>query len=187
MNMAAQTRYNPKHSAKSIHSMRFRPPARLVLPALLLLELLLVTLNARPVAAQVQPQSAQEFAGRIVAKMASRSAVALSVKNISSMSNAAAADAQRAIETELRGRGVRLVEPDRAVEVIRITFSENARGFLWVAEIGHDDTWDVVMLPVLSGAMNDHNAAQLALRRVSLVAQPEPILDVGGDERSELL
>jgi len=187
MKRSAQNRYNREHSEKSAYSMRFCPPARLFPPArVVVFHLLLVILTAVPVAAQ-QLQFAQEFADKIVPKIQSRSAVALTARNISSMSNAAAADAQRAIEAQLRARGVRLVEADRAVEEVRITFSENPRGYLWVAEIGHDDMWDVVMLPVASAATNDRGSSQLVLRRVPLVAQSDPVLDVDGDERSGLL
>jgi len=178
--------YNPEHSGKSAYSMRFCPPARLSSPASLFLIAMVVVCTALQAAAQDPSQSAQEFADKVVAKMQSRSAVTLITKNISSLSNAAAADAQRAIESQLRARGVRLVEPDRAVEELRITFSENARGYLWVAEMGHDESWDVVMMPV-PAATSDRSSNQVVLRRIPLLTQPDPILDLDGDERSGLL
>ena len=185
MKRAEQSRYNPRHSGKTTYSMLFCPPARLSSPARVFIFLILAA-SALPLAAQVPPQSAQEFADKIVAHVQSRSAVTLTTKNISSLSSAAAADAQRIIESQLRARGVRLVEADRAVEEIRITFSENARGYLWIAEIGHGDSWEVVMLPV-AGTGVGQASSQLVLRRVSLISQAEPILDVDGDERSGLL
>jgi len=173
--------------------MRSCPPARFPLPAPFLIRdaliffLAVVTAGgAPPLAAQVQTQPAQGFADKIVARVQSRSAVTLTIKNISSLSNAAVADAQHIIEAQLRARGVRLVEPDRAVEEARITFSENSRGYLWVAEIGHDESWDVVMMPV-AAATSERGSSTFVLRRVPMIAQPEPILDVDGDERSGLL
>ena len=109
------------------------------------------------------------------------------MKNISSLPPSRVAEVQRAVESELRRRGVGLVEPERAIDQARVTLSENSTGYLWVAEIGHDDSWDVVMVQVPAQAPVEHSPATLSLRRSPLWSQPDPMLDVASTADGGLL
>ena len=59
-----------------------------------------------------------------------------------------------------------------------MTLSENTAGYLWVAEIGHDDSWDVVMVQMPLLAPNQPAPAALGLRRTPLWTRTELMLDV---------
>jgi len=144
----------------------------------LLLFLLILAVLVSPAAAQQWNSSAGELAEKIIARAQSRSALSLTVKNISSLPPARAAEVQQALESALRSRGVNLVEPDQAMEQARVTLSENSAGYLWVAEIGHDESWDVVMVQTPLPAPAAHSPAALVLRRTPLWSQPELMLDV---------
>lgn len=139
---------------------------------------LIALVFAIPAAAQEWDASAREMAEKIVARAQSRSGLSLTVKNISSLPPARAAEVQRALESALRSRGVSLVGPEQAMVQARVTLSENTAGYLWVAQIGHDDSWDVVMLQVPLLAPAEPAPAALTLRRTPLWSQPEPMLDV---------
>ena len=159
--------------------LRFRMPSRsqrvfFFLSAPILVALILTT----PAAAQEWDAPARELTEKIVAHAQSRSSLSLAVKNISSLPPSRVAEVQRALESELRHRGVSLVEPERAMEQARVTLSENTSGYLWVAEIGHDDSWEVVMVRVPALAPTERAPAALALRRMTLWSQPEAMLDV---------
>lgn len=164
--------------------LRFRMPSRSQ-PVFFLLPLaLLVALSLTiPAAAQQWDEPARELAEKIVARTQSRTALSLTVKNISSLPQSRVAEVERALESELRRRGVSLAVPEQAMEQARVTLSENTAGYLWVAEVGHDDSWDVVMVQTLLPAPAAQPPAALVLRRTLLWSQPEPMLDViaGGD------
>ena len=132
-----------------------------------------------PAAAQEWDASASELAGKIVARVQSPSGLSLIVKNISSLPPARVADVQHSLESELRRHGVSLVAPEQAMEQVRVTLSENTAGCLWVAEIGHDESWETVMVQAsLPTTTAQQSAAGLVLRRTALWSQPEPMLDV---------
>jgi len=131
-----------------------------------------------PAAAQQWDAPARELAEKITAHAQSRSSLSLTVKNMSSLPPSRVTEVQRAIESELRRRGVGLVEPERAIDQARVTLSENASDYLWVAEVGHDDSWEVVMVRVPVLAPSERAPAALTLRRVPVWSQPELMLDV---------
>jgi hypothetical protein len=167
---------------------RFRMPSRnqpgFFLASLAVLVALALTSRA---AAQQWDAPARELAEKIMAHAQSRSSLSLTVKNLSSLPPARMAEVQHAIESELRRRGVGLVEADRAIDQARVTLSENTTGYLWIAEIGHDDSWEVVMVPVPAPASAERAPAALTLRRTTLWSQPEPMLDVASAADGGLL
>jgi len=167
--------YNPAFP----RDLRFPMPSRSQPVYFLLLQAILVALVlTAPAAAQEWDAPARELAEKIVARTESRTALSLTVKNISSLPQSRVADAQRALESELRRRSVSLVGPEHAMEQVRVTLSENTSGYLWVAEIGHDDSWDVVMVQAPFLASGERAPAALTLRRTLLWSQPELMLDV---------
>jgi len=167
---------------------RFRMPSRsqrvlFLLSAAILAALVLTA----PAAAQEWDAPARDLAEKIIAHAQSRSSVSLTVKNISSLPPSRVTEVQHALESELHRRGVSLVEAERAMEQVRVTLSENTSGYLWVAEVGHDDSWVVVMVRVPALAPAERASAALALRRTPLWSQPEPMLDVASTADGGLL
>jgi hypothetical protein len=145
----------------------------------LLYALSVLVLTISPAAAQEWDAPVRELADKIIAHAQSRSGLSLTVRSISSLPPSRVADVQRAMESELRRRGLGLVPSEEAIEQVRVTLSENTAGYLWIAEIGHDESWDVVMV---QAEMPKNTAPQssvaLTLRRTPLWSQPEPMLDV---------
>jgi hypothetical protein len=123
-------------------------------------------------------QPARELAAKIVAHAQSRSAMSLTVHNSSSMDAADVNDARRAVESQLRSLGVRLVSPDQAVEDVDLTFSESSGSYLWVAQIGRSDPRDVVMVTAPMAPVSPYRSSLGTLRRAPLVSEPVPILDI---------
>jgi len=159
--------------------LRFRMPRRSqCVFFLVFLTIFVALISAAPAAAQEWDASSRELAEKIVAHVQSRSGLSLTVKNLSSLPQSRVSEAQRALESELRHRGVTLVASEQALEQAGVTLAENTSGYLWVAEVGHDDSWDVVMvqMPVLAPA--ERAPATKSLRRAPLWTQPEPMLDV---------
>ena len=165
--------YNPS----LLRDLRFRMPPRSQ-RVFLLLPLVLIVALASPSTAQQWDVPAREMAEKIVARAQSRSGLSLTVKNISSLPSARVAEVERALESELRRRGVSLAGPEQALEQVRVTLSENTACYLWVAEVGHDETWDVVMVQTPLAAAAAQSPAALMLRRTLLWSQAEPVLDV---------
>ena len=158
---------------------RFRMPSRSQRVFFFLsVAILVVFALTTPAAAQQWDAPARELAEKIIAHAQSSSSLSVTVRNVSSLPSARVAEVQRALESELRRRGVGLVGPERAIDQARVTLSENASGYLWAAEVGHDDSWEVVMVRVPAPASGEHAPAALTLRRAQLWSQPELMLDV---------
>lgn len=100
-----------------------------------------------PVFAQSMPQlspilsdAVHDLANKIAAAAGTVQSLSLDTKNISSLGASDAIAAQQALETDLTQRHFRLVPlasapaSDAAMQV-RVTFSEGADGFVWVAEV----------------------------------------------------
>ncbi len=120
---------------------------------------------------------ARELADTIVAHLQSRSGATLSLRNLSSMTPNEAAKVRKAVEDQLRIAGVRLVSADRAVDEIRLTLSENANGYLWVAEVGHGDSWDIVMITAGSAPPREASGTGVTVRKKLQWTQPDLMLD----------
>ena len=152
------------------------------------LALLLILLAASPAFAADWSQPAQQLARKVSAK-SGPVAVAISFKNISRLSGGDMSDARRALEQALRAAGLRFVPADQAVALLRITFSENAAGYLWIAELHRSvqgqsqsqapDQDDVVMIPVpkLAAGVAPRVATSVTIRKQMLWLQADPILD----------
>jgi hypothetical protein len=145
---------------------------------LLSVVILVALVLTAPTVAQEWDAPARELAEKIIARTQSRTGLSLTVKNISSLPQSRVAEVERALESELRRRGLSLVGPEQAMEQARVTLSENTSGYLWVAEVGHDDSWGVVMAPAPFVAPAERAPAALILRRTPMWSQPEPMLDV---------
>src|SRR5579859_1229623 len=104
--------------------------------------------------------------------------VTLSFRNVSSLSAADAALARAAIDRELRALGVAAGEPGPGgTTEIKVTLSENLRGFVWIAEIDTGDERAIAIeeapkTPPASGTTS------LAIEKKLMIEQDRQILDL---------
>src|SRR6266851_1247692 len=79
--------------------------------------------------------AARSLAQKIVAVLQTRGPVALSFRNSSALTSVESAAVRLALERELRGQGVAIVEPGSNGIEVAITIAESLSHYLWVAEI----------------------------------------------------
>ena len=151
---------------------RMNPIARL---AVLILALLLVP---SAWAASAWDAPSVEMAKQIVA-VTGPGTITLSIKNRSSISTDEIPAIRKALERELRAAGVTVRAQSSNAEV-RLTLSENAKGWLWVAEVQEGAELRVAMLPlpVTTSGTAATKAPRMVLQDKLLLRQAEPILDV---------
>ncbi|HKX00454.1 MAG TPA: hypothetical protein VJN43_22135 [Bryobacteraceae bacterium] len=127
------------------------------------------------------PQSfdsaAAALARKIAALIQQREPVALSFRNLSSMSAQEVSSARSALERELGAQGL-AVRAAPGIELV-VTMAENARGYLWVAEVRRGDTREVVMEQAAMPRAAAPVAPALNIEKKLLFEQDEPVLDVG--------
>lgn len=112
---------------------------------------------------------------RTVAAAVAHEPVAVSVKNLSSISNADAAEIRREFESELK-------TPGSAAAEVHLTISENLTEFLLVAEIHRNGERQVLLEswprpPAAPAAAPQDNPARVTLEKKLLWEQELPILD----------
>ena len=140
-------------------------------------------------AADILNEAAGALAAKIFDYVTSGNALALSVKNISSLEDDEVAQVRRALRSQLRSRGARLTGSKQADADVQVTLSENTEGYLWIAEIrdhsspappAADAANPVVMVPVARASPNERRPAAepLSIRKIRVYQQPEPMLDV---------
>jgi hypothetical protein len=119
--------------------------------------------------------------------------VALTFRNLSSLSPSEVAAIRVPLETQLRAAGVQLRGTANSASQIQVTLSENVREWLIVAEVRHAADTKVVMAGVEkngAGALARTGSA-MAVRKSFLISQSEPILDAAvidsGSARNLLL
>ncbi|HZZ41170.1 MAG TPA: hypothetical protein VFE06_18675 [Acidobacteriaceae bacterium] len=99
---------------------------------------------------------------------------------------------RRLLDQDLRRLGVLPGGKDSAT-LIRVTFSENLQGGLWVAEVQEGTETRVTMLAVpLAPAASSGNGGTITIRRTLLIAEDAPVLDAkifvtGGVQRLVVL
>jgi hypothetical protein len=134
-----------------------------------------------PAAARAQTalEAASELARRIVVSTGPRRAITLKVRNVSSLQETDVTAVLGALENELQSHGIRLGgEAPAEVEVI-VTISENAGGFLFVAQIRQNDAEQVAVVPFVraGGAANPAQPEMVRLEHTVMWEQDAPILD----------
>jgi hypothetical protein len=119
-----------------------------------------------------------EMAKQIVA-VTGPGTISLSIKNRSSISAEEIPAIRKALERELRVTGVAVRAQSSNAEV-RLTLSQNAKGWLWVAEVQEGAELKVTMLELPRTADETSSMAtpQMLLQDKLLLRQPDPILDV---------
>ena len=152
--------------------------------------LFLITAGEVPGLGQVPPNSAPassgwdeaagELAAKIVARAAPQTALALVVRNASSLSDDDVSRIRRALRSELRGRRIHLTTSKRAGAEVQVTLSENVEGLVWIAEIRKGASTDVGMESVARPKPGSQQATEelLSVRKSRVFEQAEPMLDV---------
>lgn len=141
-------------------------------------------------AASVWTEPAAAFAERIADKVGAGAAITFTLRNVSSLSAAEVADARAQILAQLQAQGMRVVPESRAEAAVAVTLSENAEGYLWIAETTQSRSNSaMVMLRVarLQTTAAAHTGHSLALTKMLLWSQPDgervldaAVLDAGG-------
>ncbi len=145
--------------------------------------------NHPPTAAEVWNDAAEALAAKILEHMTSGNALALTVKNISSLGDDDVGQVRRALRAKLRSHRARLTSSTQANADVLVTLSENAEGYLWIAEVrdhaspsvaGEDVAIAVVMVSVArpNPAERRPAAEPLSIRKTRIYQQSDPMLDV---------
>jgi hypothetical protein len=143
---------------------------------LLILVALLVGIRVRASSAWDAPSA--EMAKQIVT-VTGPGTLSLAIKNRSSISTDEILAIRQALERELRSAGVTVRAQSSNVEV-RLTLSQNVKGWLWVAEIQEDAELRVAMLqlPATTSGTTTAPSPRMVLQDKLLLRQAEQILDL---------
>lgn len=147
------------------------------------------TESRTPTAADAWNEAADALAAKILERISSGNALALTVKNISSLGDDDVAQVRRALRAQLRSRKARLTASKQANADVQVTLSENAEGYLWIAEIrdhaqssapGDNAANSVVMVSVARPNQDQRHPTvePLSIRKTRIFQQSEPMLDV---------
>lgn len=130
-----------------------------------------------PTAAQWTEPTAQ--LARDIAAITGPGTVTLTVHNISSLTADYIPVIKRDLQNDLRSAGVRVV-PANAAADIKLTLSENAQGYVWVAEVhqANETKVAIVTAPRSQTAAAALNGPLVAIRKTPLWSQDSPILDI---------
>lgn len=120
---------------------------------------------------------AAETSRRIVS-LAGNGPLSFEVRNASSTPQDQIMIIRRAIESNLRAQGVQLREAAQGYATVRVTLSENVRGWIWIIEVPGTPDAKVSMLSFAKETANaGSTSATMSLRKTLLFAQDEQILD----------
>jgi hypothetical protein len=142
-----------------------------------------------PTAAEIWNEAAGALAAKILEHLTSGNALALTVKNISSLGDDDVAQVRRALRSQLRSRQARLTASKQANADVQVTLSENTEAYLWIAEIrdhsfprapGEDTGNPVVMVSIARTSVDDRHptAEPLSIRKTRVYLQSDPMLDI---------
>jgi hypothetical protein len=115
----------------------------------------------------------EDFARRIVAALQPGEAVQLSVRNLSSAPAGDFTAARQTIQAALRGRG-----SASEAAAVRVTLSENAEGYLWVAEIVRAGKREAVIVERARAGPRTADPSPVVIEKKPLWEQEGPILDI---------
>jgi hypothetical protein len=121
--------------------------------------------------------AARTLTQKISSVLQVRGPLSLSWRNLSSMSVSEAATARAALEREMRGAGWSMKEASPGGVEVTLTISENLRGYLWVAEIRHGESRDIVMEESARPAATAL-APSIAIDKKLLLDEEQPLLDM---------
>jgi hypothetical protein len=123
-------------------------------------------------------QPSADFARQIVA-ITGPGTIALTIKDRSVLPLDELPAIRRALERELRTHGVIVRPATEAASIVRVSLSQNSRGWLWVAEVQQGSETRVAMLPLpgATATAPQPSGPSLTLRKTLLRAQADQILD----------
>ena len=124
--------------------------------------------------------SAKELARKIAAALPARDDVTVEVRNISSLTPSEANRVSQALNNEMQNQGFRTPVNGGMPIRVRITLSENLKGFLWGAEILQGDASRAVLMAV-ARSVEDRtfpSTMPVVLHSEKLWEGPEHVLDV---------
>ena len=124
--------------------------------------------------------TARQLADRIAGATGPGS-ITLEVVNRSSLDEKSVREVRGALQSELRARGLRIVNADQAVGAVNVVLSESLREFVWTAELAvGNDPPRVILASLPRSVVGSPFAAALpiTLKTIPLFSQEEPILDV---------
>ena len=139
---------------------------------------LVLVLSATAHAATSWDSSAEQLAKEIAA-ISGPGTASLTVRNSSSIPNDDVPQIRKALELQLRDAGLKLRDEENAATSVRVTLSENVRGYLWVAEVQQGSEIRVAMVEVerATGAAQSANTQSVSLRKTLLWSQSSLMLD----------
>jgi hypothetical protein len=116
------------------------------------------------------------LAGKIATAVKPSNAISLEVKSISSLGSEDVESIRKALEAELTLRGLQVTAGGAAV---RVTLSENAEGFVWIAECRREDGTAVLVEKVERRAEAERatGTPSVVLHRESVWEQTRPMFD----------
>ncbi|HLY59966.1 MAG TPA: hypothetical protein VKV95_04300 [Terriglobia bacterium] len=122
--------------------------------------------------------AASEFAAKILARAPAKRAIALSIRNISSLGDDDVSQIRRQLRSQMRSHGAQLNGSKQAGTEIHVTLSENSGGYIWVADIRNGSSHDVAMINVARPALAGFHPVPepLSIRKTLLYSQTEPML-----------
>jgi hypothetical protein len=123
---------------------------------------------------------------RKIAAVTGPGVVALTIENRSSLGRRESEIVQNGLRGALESLGLRFAKAEQAAATVTISLSENPQSYVWVAEIRQGTEVAVVMTssPRPEDMAASHDSVPLSLRKTSLWAQADPILDVAVLEES---
>ncbi len=141
---------------------------------------LLFASAGRVSAADPFAESARELAGKIQNNLGPLKRVEFTFQSLSSLGAADLESARRALEKEMRARGIRFGADPKTTVAVAVTLSENMQQYLWIAEIARGGKTEVVMtsqeqLPLIP--VKDV-ALYLTIQTRLIFEQEVPILDL---------
>jgi hypothetical protein len=158
--------------------------------------LILFVLLGTPMAARSDTleDSAKELARKIVAVLPAGDDVTVETRNFSSLTSNEAIRIERVLSSDIQGSGARAT-PNGGIAIhVRVTLSENLKGFLWSAEVRQGDASRVVLIAVPRSSEGPAalNSMPMVLRSEKIWEGQDRILDAvvsdaGGQNRFVLL
>jgi len=153
-------------------------PRKLRLPIHILVALLLLGLPG-VLRADALEDGARQLAAKIAAALSPGEAVALNVRNLSSLGPVNVTAIRRSLEAELQGRGIRLVPTSVGPVEVTVTLAENSQGPVWVAEVQHGETLRTIVIALpRSAAAPFRTVPALAVEKELIWEQESPIVDL---------
>lgn len=127
--------------------------------------------------------------GKSIAGATGPGTITFAVTNSSSLTKADVGDIQHTLELQLRSSGVRIVTGSNANSDVRVTFSENLQGYLWVAEIkqGTETQVEMISVPRTEAPALAHSGPSVTIHKTLLWSQPTQILDAYVDDKRMVL